>query len=231
MLGTGQALRAGARGDVDLVMVHHRQSEEKFIQDGYGHKRVKIMYNHFGLFGPSEDPAEIATAPDVFTALRRIAHHGAAKNLYFISRGDDSGTHLHELTLWRKAGIARKKIQKSGWYLETGSGMGASLLIAQEKNAYGLTDGGTWLYFARREKLTLLYTDEHNLRNQYSIVTINRDLHPHIAHGEVADFIRWITAKEAQDAINAYRINGKQGVFRQCQRTIIPSNHHAKQPS
>ena len=204
-VGTGQALRAARNGDADVLMVHDRASELKFIADGHGIERREVMYNDFVIVGPREDPAKIGGNKDVIRALQMIKKSGAA----FVSRGDDSGTHKAERRLWRAAGIEPEG-RSNPWYREAGSGMGATLNIAAGMNAYTLTDRGTWLSFRNRRSLSVLVEGNPLLFNQYGIMLVNPARHPHVKVAEGRALIEWITSPEGQRAIGAFTINGQQ---------------------
>ena len=204
-VGTGQALRAARNGDADVLMVHDKASELKFIADGHGIERREVMYNDFVIVGPREDPAKIGGNKDVIRALQMIKKSGAA----FVSRGDDSGTHKAERRLWRAAGIEPEG-RSNPWYREAGSGMGATLNIAAGMNAYTLTDRGTWLSFRNRRSLSVLVEGNPLLFNQYGIMLVNPARHPHVKVAEGRALIEWITSPEGQRAIGAFTINGQQ---------------------
>ncbi len=199
VVGTGQALRLGAAGDVDAVLVHARAAEEDFVAAGHGTHRREIMYNDFVLIGPANDPAGIRDATSARDALARI---GQAKAL-FVSRGDDSGTHKAEQALWPDP-------PAGDWYLETGSGMGAALNTAAGLPAYVLADRASWLNFGNPGDLALLYAGDPMLFNQYSLLPVNPEQHPHVAVGAVAKLEAWLTSPRAADLINSYQINGAQ---------------------
>ena len=204
-VGTGQALRAARNGDADVLMVHDKASELKFIADGHGIDRREVMYNDFVIVGPREDPAKIGGNKNVIRALQMIKKSGAA----FVSRGDDSGTHKAERRLWRAAGIEPEG-RSNPWYREAGSGMGATLNIAAGMNAYTLTDRGTWLSFRNRRSLSVLVEGNPLLFNQYGIMLVNPARHPHVKVAEGRALIEWITSPEGQRAIGAFTINGQQ---------------------
>lgn len=201
-VGTGQALRIARNGDADALIVHHRPSEDNFIVKGYGTGRQDLMYNDFVIVGPEEDPAGVANQPDAASALRALADNRST----FASRGDDSGTHLKELSLWAKAGLS----PEGDWYLETGAGMGATLNLASAKDAYTLTDRGTWLTFNNKGNLHLLFSGDPLLFNPYGIILVSPRRHPHVKFSEATHFARWITSAEGQAAIAAFRIDGFQ---------------------
>ena len=203
-VGTGQALRAARNGDADVLMVHDKASELKFIADGHGIERREVMYNDFVIVGPREDPAKIGGNKDVIRALQMIKKSGAA----FVSRGDDSGTHKAERRLWRAAGIEPEG-RSNPWYREAGSGMGATLNIAAGMNAYTLTDRGTWLAFRNRRNLEILVQGDPPLFNQYGIMLVNPAKHPHVKVKEGRALIGWITSPEGQRAIGNFTVKGQ----------------------
>ena len=207
-VGTGQAIKNAANGDGDVLLVHSRPAEEEFVKQGYGVERFDVMYNDFVVIGPAEDPAGIAAAETISEALERISTSRAL----FASRGDDSGTHKKEISLWNVAGI--DPTPHSGqWYRETGSGMGATLNLAAGMGAYELSDRATWIRFANKAGLALLFEGDENLVNQYGIIMVNPDRYPNINREGAESFIQWILSKPGQDAIAAYTINGKQLFF------------------
>lgn len=207
-LGTGQALDAGRRGDADVVFVHARALEEKFVAEGHGVKRVEVMYNDFVLVGPKSDPAGIAGGTDVAAALRKIR----AAQAPFASRGDRSGTHYAELQLWQAASIDIATA-KGPWYRDTGSGMGPTLNTASGMNAYVLTDRATWLSFRNRGELAIAVQGDRRLINQYGVMLVNPAKHPHVERKLGQAFIDWLVSREGQAAIAAYRIGGEQLFF------------------
>ncbi len=207
-VGTGRALLLGERGDVDLVLVHHKPSEESFVRKGFGVNRRNVMYNDFIIVGPKQDPAGIKKLEKSSAVLKRIRDHGAL----FVSRGDDSGTHKKELELWSMAEIEVR--QYSGtWYKETGSGMGATLNIANSMSAYTLSDRGTWLSFKNRAQLALLFENDPPLFNQYGIILVNPERHPHIKFDEAELFSSWLTSEVGQQAIAEFTLKGQQLFF------------------
>jgi tungstate transport system substrate-binding protein len=206
--GTGQALDTGRRGDADVVFVHAKPLEEKFVADAAGVKRYPIMYNDFILVGPKSDPAGIKGMTDIAEALKAIKAKGAP----FISRGDRSGTHVAELELWKAAGIDIGK-DKGPWYKEIGQGMGAALNTASAANAYVLTDRGTWLSFKNRGDLDILLAGDKRLFNQYGVILVNPEKHPHVKKDLGQAFIDWLVSPEGQKAIADYKINGQQLFF------------------
>ncbi len=204
-LGTGQALDLARRGDADVVFVHARSAEQKFVADGHGVKRVPVMYNDFVVIGPKTDPAKIGGSKDAVEALKKIT----AASAPFVSRGDRSGTHIAELDLWKAAGIDIAK-EKGSWYRDTGQGMGLALNTASSMGAYLLADRGTWLSFKNRAGLTILVVGDKRLFNQYGVILVNPEKHPHVKRVEGQAFIDWLVSPEGQKAIAAYRIGGEQ---------------------
>jgi tungstate transport system substrate-binding protein len=204
-LGTGQALDVARRGDADVVFVHARSAEEKFIAEGQGVKRYPVMYNDFVLIGPKSDPAKIGGGRDILAALKKIQTAQAP----FVSRGDRSGTHMAELALWKTAGVDIDKA-KGPWYRDTGQGMGPALNTAASMGAYILADRGTWLAFKNRGALTILVEGDKRLFNQYGVILVNPAQHPGIKKKLGQQFIDWITSPAGQQAIAAYRIEGEQ---------------------
>jgi len=201
-VGTGKALELGRRGDVDVLMVHARNAELEFVDGGYGIDRREFMYNDFLLVGPAADPAGIRGGKDVAAALRAIRSSGAT----FVSRGDDSGTHKRELSLWKIAGI-----QAGGdGYREVGQGMGRTLQMADEMQGYTLIDRGTWL--ASKDKVSLLPVVEggKDLRNVYGVIAINPARYSDANYAAARQFIEWLQGRQATDIIAGYRIDGQQ---------------------
>ena len=207
-LGTGQALDVGRRGDADVVFVHDRAAEERFVAEGFGGPRRHVMYNDFVIVGPAADPAHIQGASDVTEALRRIA----AARAPFISRGDRSGTHAAELRLWQQAGVD-PAAGRGAWYREIGQGMGPALNTGAAQGGYVLTDRGTWLSFRNRQDLRILSEGDARLFNQYGVMLVNPQRHPHVKVAEGQAFIDWILSAEGQAAVAGYRINGEQLFF------------------
>lgn len=207
-LGTGQALDTGRRGDADVVFVHAKPLEEKFVADGFGVERFEVMYNDFVLVGPKSDPAKVAGGKDVTEALRRIRNSQSP----FASRADNSGTHFAELQMWKAAGIDIAR-EKGAWYRETGSGMGPTLNTASAMNAYALSDRGTWLSFKNRGDLVIAVQGDRRLFNQYGVILVNPVKHPHVKKEMGQAFIDWLISDEGQDAIAAYKIGGEQLFF------------------
>ena len=203
-LGTGQALDMARRGDADVVFVHARPLEEKFVAEGYGVRRYEVMYNDFVLIGPKSDPAKVAGGKDVVRAFQEIYRRKEA----FISRGDRSGTHFAELELWKAAGIDIER-EKGAWYREIGQGMGPALNIAAGMNAYVLADRGTWLSFKNRGQLAIAVEGDRRLFNQYGIILVKASAKRDMGQA----FIEWVISREGQEAIAAYRIGGEQLFF------------------
>jgi tungstate transport system substrate-binding protein len=206
-LGTGQALDVGRRGDADVVFVHDRPAEDKFLAEGFATKRQDVMYNDFVIIGPKADPAK-AGGKDVLEGLRRIAAAKAA----FISRGDRSGTHMAELRYWKDAGIDPAAL-KGEWYRDIGQGMGPALNAASAVNAYLLADRGTWLSFKNRGDLAVLVEGDQRLFNQYGVMLVNPAKHAHVKAAEGQAFIDWLVSPEGQAVIAGYKIDGQQLFF------------------
>ena len=204
--GTGQALETGRRGDSDVVFVHAKPQEEKFIADGFGQKRYPVMYNDFVLIGPGNDPAGIKGSKDIEAAFKAIKDKGAA----FVSRGDKSGTHSAELALWKIAGIDIAGPDRGPWYKEIGQGMGAALNTASASGAYVLADRGTWLSFGNRGDLQILVEGDKRLFNQYGVMLVNPAKYPHVKKELGQQFIDWLVSPEGQKAIADHKINGEQ---------------------
>ncbi len=207
-LGTGQALDMARRGDADVVFVHDKAAEEKFIAEGFGVKRQEVMYNDFILVVPKADPARVACGKDITEALKTIQ----AAQAPFVSRGDKSGTHAAELRLWKAAGIDLDAV-KGAWYRDTGSGMGPALNTAASMNAYILADRGTWLSFKNRGDLTISVEGDKRLFNQYGVILVNPEKHPHVKKDDGQAFINWVVSAEGQKAIADYKIDGQQLFF------------------
>lgn len=207
-LGTGQALDVARRGDADVVFVHDRAAEERFLREGFGVARHHVMFNDFIIIGPAADPAGVAGLADTVEALRRIAAAGAP----FVSRGDRSGTHAAELRLWQAAGID-PAAGRGQWYRAVGQGMGAALNTAAAQNAYTLADRGTWLSFRNRQDLRIVVEGDARLFNQYGVMLVNPQRHAHVRQADGQRFIDWILSADGQAAIASYRINGEQLFF------------------
>jgi tungstate transport system substrate-binding protein len=207
-VGTGQAIRNAANGDGDVLFVHARPAEEKFVADGHAVARHDVMYNDFVIVGPASDPAGIAGLKEADQAFKKIAEVKAP----FVSRGDDSGTNKEEIRLWNAAGVDAKKAS-GDWYLETGSGMGATLNMAVGKQAYTLTDRGTWLSFANKDDFKIVVEGDDKLFNQYGVILVNPEKHPQVKAKRGQAFIEWLTGPEGQAAIADYKIDGQQLFF------------------
>lgn len=205
-VGTGQALKIAERGDADLVFVHAPDLEQEFRSRGYGVSHRKVMHNDFVVLGPPEDPAGVGTASSAVRAFSRIAKRPAL----FVSRGDNSGTHIKERFLWGKTGIDPKG---RNWYLEAGTGMAATLRLAEEKEAYTLSDRGTYLNYRDRIHLVILYQGDPLLENPYGIMAVNPERFPHVHYREAMRFIDWITSPAGQGVIASYKKSGDQLFF------------------
>lgn len=203
--GTGQALDTGRRGDADVVFVHAKAQEEKFVAEGFGVERKPVMYNDFVLIGPRQDPAGIKGSKDIAEALKAVQ----AKAAPFVSRGDKSGTHSAELNLWKAAGIDIAAA-KGPWYREIGQGMGAALNTSSSMGAYVLSDRATWINFKNRGDLEIMVEGDKRLFNQYGIILVNPAKHAHVKAADGQAFITWVTSPEGQKAIADYKINGEQ---------------------
>jgi tungstate transport system substrate-binding protein len=206
--GTGQALDTGRRGDADVVFVHAKAQEEKFVADGFGVKRFDVMYNDFILVGPKSDPAKVKGSKDILAGLKTINDNAAP----FVSRGDKSGTHSAELALWKAAGLDPAGT-KPTWYREIGQGMGAALNTASAMGGYVLADRGTWLSFKNKGDLEIVLEGDKRLFNQYGIILVNPAKHAHIKKEIGQQFIDWVISAEGQDAIRSYQIDGQQLFF------------------
>jgi tungstate transport system substrate-binding protein len=207
-VGTGQALDIGRRGDADVVLVHAKPLEEKFMAEGQGVRRYDVMYNDFVLIGPKSDPARVRGSKDVVAAFQRI--HAARAP--FVSRGDRSGTHFAELEIWKLAGIDIAK-ERAAWYRDTGQGMGPALNTAAGMNAYILADRGTWLSFKNRGELAINVEGDKRLYNQYGVMLVNPAKHPKVKKEMGQAFVDWLLSAEGQKAIADYKINGEQLFF------------------
>jgi tungstate transport system substrate-binding protein len=203
--GTGQALDTGRRGDADVVFVHAKSAEERFLAEGYGVKRYPVMYNDFILIGPRSDPAAVKGSKDVLASLAAIKRKGSA----FISRGDRSGTNIAELDLWRLAGIDIAT-SKGPWYKEIGQGMGAALNTASADNAYVLSDRGTWVAFRNKGDLVIAVEGDKHLFNQYGVMLVNPQKYPTVKKDLGQQFIDWLISSEGQRDIASYKVNGEQ---------------------
>ena len=206
-LGTGQALDMGRRGDADIVFVHDQAAEEKFVADGFGLKRLPVMYNDFVLIGPAADPSRVK-GKDITAALQKVGASGAP----FVSRGDKSGTHAAELRYWKAAGTDIAAAKPAG-YKECGCGMGPALNIAASTGAYVLADRGTWLNFKNRAGLGVLVEGDTRLFNQYGVMVVNPAKHPHVKVALAQGFADWVVSPAGQAAIAGYKIGGEQLFF------------------
>lgn len=204
-LGTGQALDMGRRGDADVLFVHDQVAEEKLVADGFGVKRLPVMYNDFVLIGPKTDAAGVK-GQDIVAALKRLS----ASNASFVSRGDKSGTHAAELRFWKQAGA---EAAKGSGYKECGCGMGPALNIASSDNAYVLADRGTWLNFKNRGDLAILVEGDNKLFNQYGVIAVNPAKHPHVKAADAQKFVDWVVSPAGQANIASYKIGGEQLFF------------------
>ena len=207
-VGTGQALDIGRRGDADVVLVHAKPLEEKFLAEGHAVKRQDVMYNDFVLLGPKSDPAKVAGGKDVLAAFRKVKQVSAP----FVSRGDRSGTHFAELEIWKRAGIDIAA-EKGPWYRDTGQGMGPALNTASALNAYILADRGTWLAFKNRGELAIAVEGDKRLYNQYGVMLVNPARHPKVKQAMGQAFIDWLVSAQGQKAIADYKIGGEQLFF------------------
>ncbi len=207
-VGTGQALDIGRRGDADVVFVHDRPAELKWLDEGNGVRRYPVMFNDFVLIGPAADPAHVKGGKDIAAAFRTIAHTKAP----FVSRADKSGTHAAELRLWKEAGVEIDKA-KGPWYRETGQGMGPALNTASGLDAYILADRGTWLNFKNRGDLTIVVEGDKRLFNQYGVMLVNPAKHPQVKKELGQKFIDWLVSPRGQQVIASYKINGEQLFF------------------
>ncbi|WP_226580278.1 substrate-binding domain-containing protein [Acuticoccus sediminis] len=207
-VGTGQAIKNAANGDGDVLFVHAKPAEEKFVASGEGVSRHDVMYNDFVIVGPPSDPAGIAGSKDVVAALSRIAGSGAP----FASRGDDSGTNKAELRLWKEAGIDVASAS-GGWYRETGSGMGATLNTGTGMGAYIMTDRATWIAFGNKGDYAIAVEGDPKLFNQYGIILVNPEKHPNVKAEAGQSFIDWVLSDEGQDVIADYKVDGQQLFF------------------
>lgn len=210
-VGTGQAIKNAMNGDADVLFVHAMQSELKFVEDGFGIRRFDVMYNDFVMIGPKNDPAKIAktkTVDDALTALQNTKQR-------FISRGDDSGTHKKELRLWKAADLH----PDGEWYVETGSGMGATIRMAVEMGGYTLTDRATWIAFNGKEDYRIVLSGQTELFNQYGVIAVNPVKHPHVNMKGSDAFINWLISSHGQKLIANYRVQGQQLFFPNAHKT------------
>ncbi|PLS22175.1 substrate-binding domain-containing protein [Neptunicoccus cionae] len=207
-VGTGQAIKNARNGDADVLLVHAKAAEEAFVAEGYGVQRFDLMYNDFVLVGPASDPDALRSAKTLTEVLVQIAGSGTP----FFSRGDDSGTHKKERSLWAGAGVD-VETETGQWYRETGAGMGATLRIAVESEGYTLTDRATWIAFAGKDQHEILFAGDASLFNQYGIIAVNPERHPHVNANGAQQFIGWMLSKEGQSLIGAYTRDGQQLFF------------------
>jgi tungstate transport system substrate-binding protein len=207
-VGTGQAVKNAKNGDGDVLLVHAKPDEEKFVAEGYGVKRFDLMYNDFVIVGPAKDPAKVGGKKDAAAALRKIAKTKAP----FASRGDNSGTYKKEMALWKAAGIDPSAASGT-WYREAGSGMGATLNTAVGMGAYTLTDRGTWISFKNKDDFKILVEGDKNLFNQYGVMLVNPKKYPNVKAKAGQTFIDWLLSDEGQKAIASYKVDGQQLFF------------------
>ncbi len=227
-VGTGKAIKHGENGDVDVILVHAREAEDKFVADGFGVDRRDVMYNDFVILGPPSDPAGVRGMNDAAAALTKISRSGSL----FISRGDDSGTHMKEKALWRDAGVEPSgagphfrscdltagagphfrscDLTAGAWYLAAGQGMSAVLVMAHEKQAYTLSDRGTYLALADKVSLEVLVEGDPGLVNPYGVIAVNPEKHPHVKHAGAVKFVAWLTSPEARGMIAGFKRGGRQ---------------------
>ncbi|HMB14717.1 MAG TPA: substrate-binding domain-containing protein [Pelovirga sp.] len=201
-VGTGKALKLGESGDVDVVLVHARSLEDKFMADGYGSDRRDVMYNDFVLLGPLHDPAGVMGDNDLTAVMSKIATSG----LSFVSRGDESGTHVRERQLWQAANV----VPQGDWYLEAGRGMGEVIIMANERQGYTLSDRGTYLAFKDKIDLKLVFAGDERLFNPYGVIMVNPARHPHVKEDLARKFLDFLTSEEGQGLINGFKMDGEQ---------------------
>ena len=206
--GTGQALKNARNGDGDVLIVHAKSREEEFVAQGYGLARHALMYNDYVIIGPEHDPARVAAGRSIARALQNIRQAQAV----FISRGDDSGTHTKELSLWKLAGIDAQK-DSGTWYREAGAGMGATLNMTVGVGAYTISDRSTWISFANKRDHVIVFENQPPLHNQYSVIAVSPHKHPHVKIELVRTFIDWLLSAPGQTAIGEYNIQGQQLFF------------------
>lgn len=212
-VGTGQAIKNAENGDGDVLFVHAKPAEEKFVADGDGVSRADVMYNDFVIVGPAADPAGVTGMTDVVAALTKIAEAEAP----FASRGDDSGTHKAELQLWKKAGVD-VAAASGGWYRETGSGMGPTLNTGSGMGAYIMTDRATWISFGNKGDYEIVVEGDEKMFNQYGIILVSPEKHPNVKAELGQEFIDWVLSDEGQDAIASFKIDGQQLFFPNAQK-------------
>ncbi len=224
-VGTGKALRMGRDGDVDVLLVHARSAENQFIKDGYGVERFAVMMNDFIIVGPNNDPANLANAKTATDAFKRIA----ASKARFISRGDNSGTHTKELTVWKSAQINPKIMgNKQHWYIEAGQGMGKVLQMTGEMDAYTLTDRGTWLAYVTKLPLSISFQGDTNLFNPYGIIAVSPQKYPDVNNRGANALIKWIMSNKGQKLIGDFRIAGKV-LFKPTATSLARANQRVSQ--
>jgi tungstate transport system substrate-binding protein len=209
-VGTGQAIKNAKNGDGDLLLVHEKELEEQFVADGYGSKRFDLMFNDFILVGPVDDPANVRDADNIYKAFEKIYERRAR----FVSRGDNSGTHIKELKIWNEAGIRNLNVEQE-WYFESGNGMGATLNMAVQDSAYTLCDRSTWISFKNKSNHTILLADIKNLINHYGIVLLNENKYPKLNHSGARKLSEWLLSKKGQSAIAGFKVNNQQMFFTQ----------------
>jgi len=219
-VGTGQAIKNAKNGDGDVLLVHTKSAEEKFVAEGYGVKRFDVMYNDFVIVGPAEDPAGIAREKDVTNAMTKIA----STQSIFVSRGDDSGTHKKELKLWKETNI-NPQDYSGQWYRESGSGMGATLNAGVAMNGYVLTDRSTWMSFKNKQNFVIHFEHESSLFNQYGVTLVNNKKHPHVKIKEGQIFVDWLISEAGQTAIANYKLAGQQVFFPNAHRPLGKSRN------
>tara|TARA_B100000768_G_scaffold84160_1_gene79576 strand:- start:100 stop:903 length:804 start_codon:yes stop_codon:yes gene_type:complete len=207
-VGTGQALKNAENGDCDLIIVHSKDDEKKFVANGYGLERKELMYNDFIIIGPKNDPENLRLKDNIKDVFNTIKN----KKLPFLTRGDNSGTHKKEMLLWKSSDIDTSKLN-SKFYIDTGRGMGATLNMAASLDAYTITDRGTWLSFNNKQDLEILFFGVPPLHNQYSVIVINPEKHPHIKYDLANNFSNWLIGDEGQKLISEFRVRGQQLFF------------------
>lgn len=207
-VGTGQAIKLAERGDADVLLVHHKPSEVKFINEGFGVKRFDVMYNDFVIIGPKGDPAQIQDLNSVTEAYKNIANSRSI----FVSRGDQSGTHKKSLEIWRAALVNIESLSTI-WYREVGAGMGATLNIAKSMKGYTLSDRSTWAAFKNKGLLKILFDRDLSLKNQYGVIMVNPQLHRHVKEILANTFIKWMVSRKGQELIDNFKVNGKRTFF------------------
>jgi tungstate transport system substrate-binding protein len=222
-VGTGQAIKNAANGDGDVLLVHDRAAEEKFVADGLGVQRFDVMYNDFVLLGPASDPAKVAGGTDAVAAMKKIAAAPAT----FVSRGDDSGTHKAELRLWKAAGVDAKAASGS-WYREAGQGMGGTINVAVGTNGYVLSDRATWSAFKNKGDLKIVVEGDPRLFNPYGVILVNPAKYPNVKASEGQAFIDWLVSAEGQAAIAAFKIAGEQQFFPSAASAAKPARDAAE---